>query len=66
MRRNVARERRRTAHPAAFLHIIDTSRLLDVLKNDKRAIFTAASHAQRAADYLHGLQQEVDGMEAAA
>ena len=27
-----------------------------VLKNDKRAIFSAASHAQRAADYLHGLQ----------
>lgn len=29
---------------------------LTVLKNDKRAIFTAASHAQRAADYLNGLQ----------
>jgi len=29
---------------------------LQVLKNDKRAIFTAASHAQKAADYLHGLQ----------
>jgi antirestriction protein ArdC len=29
---------------------------LDVLKNDKRFIFSAASHAQRAADYLHGLQ----------
>lgn len=29
---------------------------LKVLKDDKRAIFTAASHAQRAADYLHGLQ----------
>lgn len=29
---------------------------LKVLKNDKRAIFTAASHAQKAADYLHGAQ----------
>lgn len=29
---------------------------LTVLKNDKRAIFTAASHASRAVDYLHGLQ----------
>ena len=29
---------------------------LQVLKADKRAIFTAAAHAQRAADYLHGLQ----------
>ena len=35
---------------------------LKVLKDDKRAIFTAAAHAQRAADYLNslqpGLQQE--------
>jgi antirestriction protein ArdC len=29
---------------------------LQVLRNDKRAIFAAAAHAQRAADYLHGLQ----------
>jgi antirestriction protein ArdC len=29
---------------------------IKVLKDDKRAIFTAASHAQRAADFLHGLQ----------
>ena len=32
---------------------------LKVLKADKRAIFTAASHAQRAADYLSGLQATV-------
>ena len=33
---------------------------LKVLKDDKRAIFTAASHAQKAADHLHGYQvQEV-------
>ena len=38
---------------------------LEVLKNDKRAIFTAAAHAQRAADFLHGLQQ-TDSMGAAA
>jgi antirestriction protein ArdC len=29
---------------------------LRVLKNDKRAIFTAAGHAERAAAFLHGLQ----------
>jgi antirestriction protein ArdC len=29
---------------------------LKVLKSDPRAIFTAASHAQRAADFLNGLQ----------
>jgi antirestriction protein ArdC len=29
---------------------------LKVLKNETHFIFTAASHAQHAADYLHGLQ----------
>jgi antirestriction protein ArdC len=29
---------------------------LGVLKGDKKAIFTAAAHAQRAVDYLHSLQ----------
>lgn len=37
---------------------------LKVLKADKRAIFTAAAHAQRAADFLHGLQPQ--SMKAAA
>lgn len=32
---------------------------LKVLKDDKRAIFTAAAHAQRAVDFLHGLQPSV-------
>ena len=31
---------------------------LKVLKEDKRAIFSAAAHAQRAADFLHGFQQQ--------
>lgn len=30
---------------------------LTALKNDKRAIFSAAAHAQRAVDFLHGLQR---------
>lgn len=38
---------------------------LKVLKDDKRAIFSAAAHAQRAADYLHGLQ-EAETVSAAA
>ena len=29
---------------------------LKVLNDDKRAIFQAAAHAQRAVDFLHGLQ----------
>jgi len=39
---------------------------LKVLKNDKRAIFSAAAHAQRAADYLHGLQDSGAGEAVAA
>jgi antirestriction protein ArdC len=31
---------------------------LAVLKNDKRAIVSAAAHAQRAVDFLHGLQPQ--------
>jgi antirestriction protein ArdC len=31
---------------------------LNCLKEDKRAIFSAAAHAQRAADYLNGLQPQ--------
>jgi antirestriction protein ArdC len=36
----------------ALLHIIDTSRLLEVLREDNRAIVRAASQASKAADYL--------------
>lgn len=32
---------------------------LKILKSDNRAIFTAASHAQRAADYMHSLQPAI-------
>jgi antirestriction protein ArdC len=38
---------------------------IKVLKNDKRAIFSAASHAQRAADFLHGLQNAASSQAAA-
>ena len=33
---------------------------LTVLKNDKRAIFSAAAHAQKAVDFLHGLQAKTE------
>jgi antirestriction protein ArdC len=39
---------------------------LTILKDDKRAIFSAAAHAQRAADYLNGLQPATGSTEAAA
>lgn len=38
---------------------------LTVLNGDKRAIFTAASHAQKAADFLHSLQGRSTEQEAA-
>jgi antirestriction protein ArdC len=38
---------------------------LTVLKQDRRAIFTAASHPQRAADFLHSLQNQASIQEAA-
>ena len=38
---------------------------IKVLKEDRRAIFTAAAHAQRAADFLHGLQASQQMGEAA-
>lgn len=39
---------------------------LKVLQDDKRAIFQAAAHAQRAVDFLHSMQQKEEATEAAA
>jgi antirestriction protein ArdC len=39
-------------------HASYISNWLKVLKNDKRAIFTAAAHAERACGFLHGLQPQ--------
>jgi antirestriction protein ArdC len=39
---------------------------LSVLREDKRAIFSAAAHAQRAADFLHGLQPQTQVEDLAA
>lgn len=39
---------------------------IKVLKDDKRAIFSAASHAQRAVDFLHDLQPQAETCAAAA
>lgn len=48
----------------AFLHITSTSRLLDVIKADNRAIFTAAAKASEAARYLKAFSS-VDKLRAA-
>ena len=52
-----------TTMPAYIAH------WLKVLKDDKRSIFTAAAHAQRAVDFLHGLSSDAlakDGLQPAA
>ena len=49
---------------AAFLHIIATSRLLEVLRDDDRAIIRAASAASKAADYLLAFQSDAGEPEA--
>ena len=38
---------------------------LSILANDKRAIFQAAAHAQRAVSFLHSLQPEAEAKAAA-
>ncbi|MEK7457810.1 MAG: hypothetical protein AABZ76_23170, partial [Pseudomonadota bacterium] len=47
-----------SANLAAFLHIIDTSRLLEVLREDNRAIFRAAGAASKAAEWLLARHRE--------
>ncbi len=39
-------------------HVSYLGHWLNVLRTDKQAIFTAAAHAQKAADYLHSLQRK--------
>ncbi|WP_230190581.1 hypothetical protein [Sphingobium sp. CECT 9361] len=51
----MGRKPQNSANLAAFLHIIDTSRLITVLQNDARAIVQAAAHAERAVAFLHKL-----------
>ena len=41
-------------------HAAYIGKWLTVLHNDRRFIFSAAAHAQRAVDYLHGLQQQTE------
>lgn len=45
------------------MRITDTSRLLKLMKDDARAIFTAAAKASEAVAYLKRLQPEADAPE---
>ena len=48
----MGRKPQNSANLAAFLHIIDTSRLLGILRGDKTAIIHAAAKAEQAFAYL--------------
>ena len=48
----MGRKPQNSANLVAFLHIIDTSRLLKLLKEDDRAILTAAAKAEEASSLL--------------
>ena len=61
----MGRKPQNSANLVAFLHIIDTSRLIKVLQNDTRAIVQAAAHAERAVAYLHQLTNPDEVREAA-
>lgn len=51
---------------AAFLHIMDCCGLLEVLREDNRAIVRAASQASKAADWLLSHLPDEDGAESVA
>ncbi|CAH0357350.1 hypothetical protein [Sphingobium sp. CECT 9361] len=48
----MGRKPQNSANLAAFLHIIDTSRLLGILRGDKTAIIHASSKAEQAFNYM--------------
>ena len=48
----MGRKPQNSANLVAFLHIIDTSRLLKLLRDDDRAILTAAAKAEEASSLL--------------
>ena len=48
----MGRKPQNSANLVAFLHIIDTSRLLGILRGDKTAIIHAAAKAEQAFAYL--------------
>ena len=50
---------------AAFLHNIDTSRLLGILRKDSRALLTAAARAEAACGFLlRAIGLDADGGDA--
>lgn len=66
MWRNVGRRPRITANLAALLYIANCCGLLEVLREDNRAIVRAASQASKAADFILGFQPCIDQQAMAA
>ena len=55
------RRLRKTTNLAAFLHIIDTSRLMKILRGDKTAILHAAAKAEQAVKWLRQFDPALTG-----
>ena len=57
----MGRKPQNSANLAAFLHIIDTSRLMKILRGDKTAILHAAAKAEQAAKWLRQFDPALTG-----
>ena len=60
----MGRKPQNSANLVAFLHIIDTSRLLRILKGDASAIIHAASKAEQAFNYLKAFRSPEESCDA--
>ena len=57
----MGRKPQNSANLAAFLHIIDTSRLMKILRGDKTAILHAAAKAEQAVKWLRQFDPALAG-----
>ena len=57
----MGRKPQNSANLAAFLHIIDTSRLMKILRGDKTAILHAAAKAEQAVKWLRQFDPALTG-----
>ena len=57
----MGRKPQNSANLVAFLHIIDTSRLMKILRGDKTAILHAAAKAEQAVKWLRQFDPALTG-----
>ena len=57
----MGRKPQNSANLVAFLHIIDTSRLMKIMRGDKTAILHAAAKAEQAVKWLRQFDPALTG-----